>query len=240
LSLWDTGARIVAHSFAGDQWEAIAPHVGIDVSRETEMTREERQAFAAQRRAARDAVARDAAKKREFARDLWDGGRPLTLADTQYLAARGLQPSPHLRNMRVGVIMAAVVSPQDDFMGIHRTYHDKVRAYDRKMLGRQAGGCIRLTDPARTLAIAEGIETALSFTALHGVPCWSARSANGLEQWRPPIGTERVIIAADGDEAGMKAARTLEALLRSFVRVEVAAAPEGQDWNDVLRGKRNG
>src|ERR1700760_2034451 len=48
------------------------------------------------------------------------------------------------------------------------------------------GAAIRLAPAGDALGIAEGIETALSASALFGVPCWAAVNAGMLALWRPP------------------------------------------------------
>ena len=94
---------------------------------------------------------------------------------------------------------------------------------------------IRLSGPvSETLAIAEGMETALSFTALHGVPCWAATGASNLAVFEAPPQLRHLVIAADPGDAGMKAAHVLLDRLRSHVRVQIAPAPSGSDWNDCL------
>jgi putative DNA primase/helicase len=87
------------------------------------------------------------------------------------------------------------------------------------------------------LGIAEGIETALSATALFGVPCWAAVNAGMLAAWQPPPETKRIIVFGDNDPnyAGQAAAYALAARLGSDERaVEVQIPAEvGADWNDV-------
>jgi putative DNA primase/helicase len=86
------------------------------------------------------------------------------------------------------------------------------------------------------LGIAEGIETALSASALFMVPVWAAISAPLLKKWRPPPGVEKVIIFGDNDEnyTGQEAAYSLARVLKNDVEVEVKIPSiPGWDWNDV-------
>jgi putative DNA primase/helicase len=83
--------------------------------------------------------------------------------------------------------------------------------------------------------LAEGIETALSATALFGLPCWATL---GTERFRlielPPEATE-VVLFLDNDRGGRRAeALAREALARRVVGVRYPDRP-GADWNDVLR-----
>lgn len=246
LSLLDIGPRVVYHSFAGDPGPQIADYLqanGIPCANRGELTDEERRQYV---KAQKQALARRRAeeeKTRTVALRLWESAKEqLPPAALAYFKARELEaPAGFVRHVnefgKPAAIIAPVVDPSNRFLGVHRTYYTADgQALERKMLGAQSGGCIRLSPTEDTLAIAEGVETALSYRKLRGVPCWAARSSSGLEQWRPPNGVSRVIIAADGDAAGLRAANRLGAVLRSFVRVTIDSAPTDRDWNDVLRG----
>lgn len=82
---------------------------------------------------------------------------------------------------------------------------------DRRYLGGHPtrGGCIRLwPDEALThgLGMAEGIETALC--AAHAyTPVWSTMDAGHLARFPVLAGVESLVIYADHDEAGMRAAQ---------------------------------
>jgi phage/plasmid primase-like uncharacterized protein len=88
---------------------------------------------------------------------------------------------------------------------------------------------------AERLALAEGIETALSVTQATGLPAWSALSAVGLRAVELPPEVREVTICADGDDAGGNAAN---AAARRFAgegrKVRIAQAPSGEDFNDLL------
>ena len=109
----------------------------------------------------------------------------------------------------------------------------------RKIIGRVRGGAVRLLgdSQARTLAIAEGIETALSYSALYSIPCWATLGADNLASFEPPDGIERLIIAADSGGVGARAARSALERLSSRLQVDIESPPFGADWNDALRIK---
>src|SRR5690606_10647465 len=90
------------------------------------------------------------------------------------------------------------------------------------------------------LILAEGIETALSAAALMGAPAWAAVSAGNLERLPLPATARNVILAADADLPGQRAAwaaaRRLEAEGRR-VRVAMPDTATG-DFNDILRARR--
>jgi phage/plasmid primase-like uncharacterized protein len=98
------------------------------------------------------------------------------------------------------------------------------------------GGAIRLYPAGATLAVAEGIETALAVRLATGWPVWATVSAGGMQALELPAEVEEVVCCADYDRAGLQAA---EALARSASaegrngRVAVPPAP-GMDWADVL------
>ncbi len=114
-------------------------------------------------------------------------------------------------------------------------------ASPRKMLGRVAGGAVRLA-PIRQdglLALSEGIETGLAaMTACPDLPVWATLSTTGMEQVRLPPEARRVLILADHDAsgAGLRAAEAAAAILRGQGRAVAITLPAepGQDMNDVL------
>lgn len=95
------------------------------------------------------------------------------------------------------------------------------------------------------LGIAEGIETALSASALNGsIPVWSCLSENQLSRfthYENLEGLYKLIVFGDNDAnyVGQAAAYTAatRAARQSKLEVSVAIPPSvGTDWNDVLRG----
>lgn len=136
-------------------------------------------------------------------------------------------------------------------IGLHRTWLDN--APDgvtrkapvekvKKMLGRVAGGAVRLgpLGDGDRLALSEGIETGLAaMTAWPDLPVWATLSTSGLEQVDLPPGARRVLILADNDVsgAGMRAAEAAARRLRAQGRdVAIALPPEaGDDFNDLMQ-----
>jgi len=137
-------------------------------------------------------------------------------------------------------MVAVVSSLTDDVRAIHRTFLTaggaKAPVRPVKMtLGPIGTGAIRLCPVASKLIIAEGIETALSVMQASGIGAWSAISAVGLRTIELPPEVKHVIIAADGDDAGERAAQYAAWRLRKQGRiVEIAQAPRGKDFNDLL------
>jgi putative DNA primase/helicase len=73
------------------------------------------------------------------------------------------------------------------------------------------GAAIKLFKPTEILAIAEGVETALSYYADSGIPTWAAVNTNGMETVDIPEEVKEVVIVCDEDSsfAGQVAAYTL-------------------------------
>lgn len=180
-----------------------------------------------------------------------------------YLDSRGLWPLPSGCNLcahplvdywqgdqRVGKYPALVATVTDivgELVTLHVTYLEKGEKLrdrqTRKLLGPVSDreGCSVRLSPLHddVLGIAEGIETALSATLLHGVPTWAALSAPVLRKFTPPGSVRRLIVYADRDSAGLEAADYLADRLPDLrVEIQPPPAPAG-DWNDVLtRGLR--
>ena len=201
----------------------------------------------------RTAAARSAAA----ARRIWRDARPIagTPAET-YLDYRSLRTAsselryhpraPHgprpLTRFRPALI--AAVRDESGLVAVHRTFLEpaghRLAAIEapRCGLGRFGCGAVRLGGVAPRLGLAEGIETALSASALFGLPCWATL---GTERFRhvaiPPDVTELVLFL-DNDPGGRRA----EALARgAFAHLAIETRyprRPGAGWNDVLRAER--
>ena len=109
----------------------------------------------------------------------------------------------------------------------------------RAGLGPIWGGAVRLYDydPDKPLVVGEGIETAASAGVLLGFPAWAAISAGNMAKGLVlPAEARDVVIAADPDAAGRKAARDAWMRWRGEGREVRVALPDGTgDFNDLLR-----
>lgn len=193
-------------------------------------------------------------------------GTPATEVGLAYLRHRGLDPErilPELDKLRFHpalpyregkevkghypALLARVEHPEHGLVALHRTYlapdgRGKAPVESPKKLTRAVleggtmGAAVRLYPPGDTLALAEGLETALAVRQASGLPTWAAVSAGGMEAFQPPEGVERVVIAADHDSRGIEAAHTLgERLLRQGLWVRILVPPvRDWDWLDAL------
>jgi putative DNA primase/helicase len=105
------------------------------------------------------------------------------------------------------------------------------------MHGRE--GCAVRLRPIQgdTLGIGEGIETSLAANSLHGISTWAALNTAMLAKFTPPTSVRNLVIFADADEPGLKAAARLTERLQKQLQIELRVPPAGfKDWNDVLMG----
>jgi hypothetical protein len=213
------------------------------------------------------------------AQRLWQARRdPRGTTVEHYLAGRGLtlpDPCPQLgyapdlayRN-GAGVVtghfpamLAAIRGADGRLIGVHRTYLAVRRTGSvrkapvpaaKKVLGSHAGGAVRLTAaPGATLALAEGIETALAVAQATGWPTWAVVAVENFARVVLPGAVRTVILCGDADEPDL-AARIVEGrepvtpagrcLARAAgrfrrhgieVRLEIPRTCKS-DWNDVL------
>jgi len=200
----------------------------------------------------------EAAKRARQAERCWNEAQPIagTLAET-YLGGRGITcPLPETLRFHPacwhGVTasrhpaLVALVKGGDGF-AVHRTYlrpdgtGKAGIAPDRAMLGCCAGGAVRLAEAPGTLAVAEGIETALSLACgllRRPATIWATLSTSGMRGLRLPPEPGRLTIASDGDTAGREAANALAERAHALSwAVSLLPAPEGRDWNDIINKK---
>lgn len=195
------------------------------------------------------------AERTERARQVWCTAKPIrgTLAE-HYLRARGitaalplsLRFAPLLWHAPTRRELPAMVARVDNLRGeivaVHRTYllPDGAGRIDKMMLGPVRGGAVRLGRPARSVAITEGIETALSVvSAMPGRSVWAALSTSGLRTVELPVMPLASIVSiyADCDTPGIEAARdAAQHFARQGRSVRIAMPPGPGDFNDCLKG----
>ena len=185
---------------------------------------------------------------------VWDETR---LADDtvveRYLASRGIVlPAPadlrFHRSLRhhIGSYWPAMVGARRNAAGVFKAVHETFLAPDgkgkapvdpqKRFVGPCKGTSIHLAPVARRLVVGEGIETTLSAMQLTRLPGWAAGSCDALREIELPTTIRSVLIFADGEPQGRSAARDAEWRLRAEGReVKVYHAPDGKDFNDLLR-----
>jgi hypothetical protein len=243
---------------------------------------------AAKRKAQRLArEAKEIARRVETAKSIWNRGVSIKGTPAErYLIGRGLTPRdwPTLRFVKAlewehgsiwqgerkvaqgptfPALVAAVQSVDRKLTGVWRIYltdeGTKAPVSPNKVgKGDIGGGAVRFGPAAETIAVAEGIETALAVDELCGwkIPTWSCLSTSGMVSIIPPPEVKHVCVYPDGDltredksgnikEApGIAAARQLAARLKKEgIGCEVMNPPETlsggpADYLDVLRVTR--
>jgi putative DNA primase/helicase len=100
------------------------------------------------------------------------------------------------------------------------------------------GAAIRLYPAGATIAVCEGIETALALRIALRRRVWATISAHGMETIEIPDVVQRVIVGADHDDNGrgeIAAARLARRLTAAGLDVKVLVPrTRGFDWADVL------
>ena len=201
----------------------------------------------------------EAATARRTARALaiWNGAELATETSADwYLSKRklpGLAASaalrfradtPHPAGGRLPALIALIQDVRGNPLAVHRTFlrrdgSDKAEAEPQKAtLGPFSGGAIRLDPIAPRLAIGEGIESSASAGRLLGLPAWAAIAAGNLARSLAlPTQVKAVVIAADADPAGERAAREAAwRWQREGRRVQLAHLDKtGADFNDLIQ-----
>lgn len=201
-------------------------------------------------------------QRRNVLRDTYRATVPVQPGDLvhKYLRTRGvdeliypdaLRFSDRLKDGEGGVhpaMVAMVSGPNGKPVTMHRTFLARdglgkaEMAAPRKLMPGEVpeGSCVRLCEyvAGGPIGIAEGIETALSASALYEIPVWAAINSAILKKWLPPEGCDEVAIFGDNDPkfGGQAAAWALAhglAVKGVKVTVHIPERP-GTDFNDVL------
>jgi hypothetical protein len=197
----------------------------------------------------------DEAHRTEYAVRIWREAHPAAGTPVEtYLNSRGITiPVPpslrfhaclkHPSGAYLPAMVAGVQACEGRVVAVHRTFLErdgsgKAKVEQQKMmLGPCAGGAVRFAKPGSIVAIAEGIETALSISqACPGLAVWAALSTSGMLALQLPDVVREVVVCADADPAGRKAASDMAMRLsREGRSVRIAYPPLNRDFNDMLR-----
>ena len=207
--------------------------------------------------AAREADAKrnaDALEKLAKARRLWATCRSMKGTKGEaYLRSRGITcPLPPTLGWAADAFhgpsarwLSAMVGDVS-IGGVHRTYFEKsgarISGNAKMMQGPCSGGAVALSESEGPIVVCEGIETGLSLlSGLLARPAtvWAALSTSGMKALVLPTEPGEIIIATDSDDAGAGLAAGNALAERAAAHgwaVSLWPAPDGQDWNDALRG----
>jgi putative DNA primase/helicase len=147
-------------------------------------------------------------------------------------------------------MVAKVVSVEGQAINLHITFlapngeKASIERSKRVMPAKLPDGCaIRLMDEAPIMGVAEGIETAISASLIHGIPVWSCINGTLLAKWVPPACAEEIYVFGDNDRnftgqaKAYQLANKLEVLHK--VRANVLVPKTLGDWNDVLMAQNH-
>lgn len=190
---------------------------------------------------------------------IWNESCPLSFTAAEaYLRRRAipesLWASPALRfhprmtslddRLRRPALVAAITDAEGALQGVQVTLlsaHGTAKAAvptPRRVIGKLMGGVVRLHEAQGELAIGEGVETMLSAADIFHWPAWAALTADNLSRLAIAAPVQQLIIAADNDDAGLRAAQALRSHVRATTAVSIEAAPDGySDWNDWARAR---
>lgn len=183
---------------------------------------------------------------------LWEQGVGIagTLAQ-RYLQTRGLPHDlpdirfhprcPHKPRPDTEYKPAVLVAVRErlQLTAVQRIFLDPRTAYRTKKvtLGRPGQGawCPPLNG-ARSLAIAESMEDAAAFTAMHSIVCWSSLGAERLHLLSIPSQIDELIIAEDNNRPGRAGAeRAIDAYRRDGLRLSRRSPEPFEDWAEAIQ-----
>lgn len=159
---------------------------------------------------------------------------------------RLLPDAKHPSGVRCPAMLALIANDRGKCVALHRTFllpdgSGKAPVDPPRMtLGPVAGGAVQLYPAADRVILAEGIETALSAALLLQGPAWAAVSAGNLANTLIlPRHVRKVVIAADNDAPGRRAAKRAWSRFRAEGRAVEICVPDREDFdfNDVLKAR---
>lgn len=263
LSVTERPDRVLVHCFAGCEQRSVIAELralGLWADRDEHGMRPQRRPSAWVPDLDADELAR-----RDEARAIWQARQPLPRsAAALYLWSRCidmLRAPPTLgalpalynaeRKQSMPALVAAIQDGDNKVTAIQRIWVlDKLDIdgawpkggskatlnIAKKTLGPMGDGAIRLGPAARTIGIAEGLETGLSVKQLYSLPVWVSCGAWRMGSVALPEIVQRVIIFADNGSEGEKAAlKAQDHFAAQGYAVDIELPPaECGDFNDVL------
>jgi len=252
-----TGSWICSQCGSGDGFDLVQRKLGLNFS---ELSKRIKPLVGGVVKMVQDVQVEDEAVLKERMKRLWAAGRPVHPYGVvaTYLRSRvgrvwlsnSIREVSNIRHpnsdQRFNAMIARITDVDGGGANIHITYLDNngnkapVSPVKRVMKGKLPDGCaIRLGKPAELMGIAEGIETAISASIIHGVPVWAAINGAMMAKWIPPEEVNYINIYADNDVnyTGLAKAYTLANRLctQYHIRAEVIYPHQiGYDWCDTL------
>ena len=208
LSVRFVGDDIIVHSHAGDDWRECKRHVESLLG----ATSRRREVLPwssgdGDRSARARALWFEAREPRGTAAERYLKSRSIPLTNTSALRFHHRCPWPG--GERHACLLAAFRDlVTDELVAVHRIRVDRPDLWpktERAMLGPVKGAAVKLVPITDTLAVAEGVETALAASLLGHGPAWALGSAGAVERLPVLPGIERLILLAENNEASVSA-----------------------------------
>lgn len=225
LFVSDGERRLVLTCFAGCSWHDIA--AALDSRNLSEEAAPPRREPPPPKTTTADAAA------------LWREALPVegTLA-ARYVDARGLPPpppslrflpdAPYSSRRLMPALVAGMQDVERQLVAVQLTFLHPSRPEKagvkrpRRIIGPARGAALRLAAPAEILGMAEGYENGHAAMMLHGLPTWCCLGAERMALVRLPPIVRRLVIFADPDAPGLRAA---EATRAAHPRLSVEIRP---------------
>lgn len=106
-------------------------------------------------------------------------------------------------------------------------YRDENGRRIKRTLGAMQDGAVRMGIPDMALGLAGSVEDALAASAMFSLPVWATCGEARFERVWVPEDVEHLIIFADADDPGRKAAKAVEAKHRDLRRVTICYPQRG-------------
>jgi DNA primase len=108
----------------------------------------------------------------------------------------------------------------------------------KRTLGAMRDGCVRLGLPDTTLGLAGSVEDALAASSLYSLPVWATCGEQRLSKVWVPETVDQVIIFADADDAGWRAAEDARKAHRAAGKTVDIITPEAMKDFTAVAEKR--
>lgn len=174
-------------------------------------------------------------------RYLWRRGLPPDLNDIRFHPRCPHHPKPHTV-YKPALLVAA--REGNNLVAVQRIFLDPETAWytDKVTLGRLGAGVWQGGGYSSTIGLAEGMETAASYSQLKDVPCWASFGTRRFDLCRIPESVTKLILAGDPDGPGRLAVtKAIHRYVTSQRIVLVDYSPKGSsDWAAVLQRQKRG
>lgn len=157
------------------------------------------------------------------------------LADVRFAPAC---PMGAGRSARFEPALLVALRQHGTVVAIQRIFLDPVsgNCTSKRLLGQAMGAAWTNGEPATTLGLCEGFETAAAYTSLTGIKAWSTMGATRFHQTEIPASVKRLILLADNDPAGRGAeSRARQVFARPGLVIDTQWPPGAlNDWAQLL------